>query len=267
MPSPSASNVAYSCQSACALVPRCLPTCCAGGTRLQASRGHASGVHRYPVPARALVRRLGSSTAAGGMPSICTSLVAGCTRVFTVDCASPGMAPCWDLSLMLLCHAVPMPCRSPTSRKGMPQELEEKYYGKEEFTFINVRGAPLCCTQPPSCTPSCTGLQRCVACAAAACPPICSAASCKPTAFAHSSPPDRRCRLSLCSRPRCFRRPASAPSTNAKSRLRHEHWRMRPAADAQPGLQPHWAAITPRMPPKRTNECKTTDELCSLHAS
>ncbi|PRW56134.1 hypothetical protein C2E21_5068 [Chlorella sorokiniana] len=27
---------------------------------------------------------------------------------------------------------------SPTSRKGMPQELEEQYYGKDDYTFINV---------------------------------------------------------------------------------------------------------------------------------
>lgn len=29
-------------------------------------------------------------------------------------------------------------CRSPTSRKGMPQELEDKYFGNQEFTFINA---------------------------------------------------------------------------------------------------------------------------------
>lgn len=35
----------------------------------------------------------------------------------------------------MLCR---FPRRSPTSRKGMPQELEDKFFGKEEYTFINV---------------------------------------------------------------------------------------------------------------------------------
>ena len=35
-------------------------------------------------------------------------------------------------------------CRSPTSRKGMPQELEEQYYGNDEYTFINASGGAVC---------------------------------------------------------------------------------------------------------------------------
>ena len=40
--------------------------------------------------------------------------------------------------LIIPAHRQLPPHRSPNSRKGMPQELEEKYYGNEQYTFINV---------------------------------------------------------------------------------------------------------------------------------